>query len=186
MASYNYAIQNYETEKMARVVGRSLPVSTKQAIEISNRIRKKTLVRAKKILENVVAMKEAIPHKRFLDGVGHIPGIGPGRYPVKTCKAVLKLLDSVEANAQNKALNVNSLYICHIAAQKASKQWHYGRQRRRQMKRTNLEIVVREMPDKESKERKAKQKAGKTEKSESKALEEKQKLEAHQTKEAKK
>jgi len=141
---HNYTFKGYEKDRMARVIGRSLEVSLKQASEIGNFINGKTTEDSKKYLENVISKKAAIPFKKFNKGVGHKKGMGPGRYPVKTSTAIKDLLESVEANAQFKGLNTSSLSIIHISANKAATQWHYGRQRRRQMKRTHVEIVVEE------------------------------------------
>ena len=40
-------LKDYNKETMAKVVGRSLPISTKQAIEISNYVRGKNLQKMK-------------------------------------------------------------------------------------------------------------------------------------------
>ena len=69
---------------------------------------------------------------------------GPGRYPVKVSKHIIGFLNQVTANAQFKGLNTAHLIIAQIIVNKAGNQWHYGRQRRRQMKRTHIEIVVQE------------------------------------------
>ena len=129
---------------MARVIGRSIGISTRHAIEISNFMRGKNVQKMKAFLEDVIKMKRAVPFTRFNKGVGHKPGMGPGRYPIKSCTEILALLKSAEANAQFKALNTSNLVISHINADKASMAWHYGRQRRRRMKRTNMEIILTE------------------------------------------
>ncbi len=139
-----YAIQDYKPEHMARVLGRDLPISTKQSIEICNFIKKKKVKEAKKLLGKVMEKKLAVPYKRFNKDIGHKSGIAAGRFPQKTAGQITKLLDEVETNAQNKGLNVDDLYIIHLCAHKASAPWHYGRQRRRKMKRTHIEIVVEE------------------------------------------
>ena len=72
-----------------------------------------------------------------------------GRYPIKTCKTILQLLNSVRANAQNKGMSSN-LIISEIIANQGNKQMHYGRHRGK-MKRTHLKIVVKEMEKKETK-----------------------------------
>ena len=148
---------------MARALGRSLPISTKQSIELCRFIRNKPVKKAKEVLNAVARLKMPVPFKRFVGGLGHKKKIGPGSYPAKAAKEILKLVEGVEANAQFKGLNTNDLVIAHIKADKASKTWHFGRQRRRQMKRTNLELVVEEMPSKkeekaEKEQRKKKEK----------------------------
>ena len=143
--AYSYAFKDYNAETMARGVIMSADVSTKHCVEIANAIRGKKIAQAKDILNNAMTMKKAIPFRRFKHNIGHKTGIGPGRFPVKACGQVLKVLDSCEANAQNKGLNTDDLKIIHISANMASRPWHYGRARRRKMKRTHVEIVLEEM-----------------------------------------
>jgi large subunit ribosomal protein L22 len=125
--------------------GMSLPISTKQSIEICNFIRGRPLAKAKLLLAETIAKKRAIPFKRFNADTGHKKGIGAGKYPEKACKEILKLLNAVEANAQFKGLSTGDLVISELVPNRASTPWHYGRQRRRKMKRTNIKVVVKEM-----------------------------------------
>ena len=145
--AYRYAFNNYNKELMAKAVGHSLSVSTKQCVEICSHIRGKNIARAKTILNNVIAMKEAIPFKRFNQSVAHKKGIGPGRYPVKACTAVLSIIKTAKSNAQFKGLNKSNMILRHICAHKASTPWHYGRQRGVKMKRTHVEVVLEEVKD---------------------------------------
>ncbi|MFH1210914.1 MAG: 50S ribosomal protein L22 [archaeon] len=132
-------------EHEAKVVGRNMSISTKQTIEIVNFIRGRNLAKAKEILEKVMQKKIAVPYKRFNMDTGHRKGkIGPGRYPIKASKEILMLLNSLEANAQNKGLDVDALYLKTIIPNQGSTSWHYGRHRRRQAKRTHLEIIAEE------------------------------------------
>lgn len=129
---------------MARAVGVALPISYKHSYEICNFIKHKNLADAKKMLQDVVEKKIAVPYKRFDFDLAHKRKIGPGRYPEKTSLEFIKLLESVEANAQFKGLNTSNLVIVHLSAHKAAKAWHYGRLSRRRMKRTNVEVCVEE------------------------------------------
>jgi len=131
-------------ENSAKVNGISLPISTKQAIEICSFIRGMNPDYAKKLLEEVVQKNVAVPYRRFNKGVGHKTKIGPGRYPVNAAKEFIKLIDSASANAQFKGLNTSSLIISRACANKAGNFWHFGRKRRRKMKRTHVEIFVEE------------------------------------------
>lgn len=150
---------DYDKEEMAIAVGKSLPVSSKHCMEIASVIRGKKLSVAKQIVQDSIDFKKAIPFKRFNDNMGHKKGrMASGRYVPKACKAVMKLLDSVEANAQFKGLNTNALVINHVNANIASRPWRAGRQSRRKSKRTHFEVMVveveekpREKPSKESK-----------------------------------
>lgn len=143
---------------MAKVAGISLPISTKHSIEICNFIRNKNLSKARDLLKEVIELKKTIPFKRFTGDVGHKKGkIGPGRYPKKASIEIIKLLNTAEANAQFKGLNTSNLVIKHICANKASTPWRYGRQRRRKMKRTHVEIIVEEKASKERKKKETKE-----------------------------
>jgi large subunit ribosomal protein L22 len=145
MAKYKYSFQNYNAEKMARVVGVSMPISTKQSIEVSSYLRGRTLNSAKKILNDAINLKKPIPFMRFTDSVGHKKGLNvQGRFACKTSENFLKLLESCEANAKNKGLDTENLIIVHINAHKAAQQWHYGRIRRIRFKKTHVEIVLEE------------------------------------------
>ncbi len=126
------------------VNGRNLPISTKKSVEVCNLIRNKKKKKAKATLNRVINMQEAVPYRRYNDNTSHKPGIGPGKYPIKTTQEILKLVENAEANAQNKGLSTN-LIIDHISAHKAPLQWHYGRKRRRRQKNTHVRIIVKEL-----------------------------------------
>jgi len=146
-----YSTEKYDKENMARVVGRSLPISTKFCIEICNLIRNKSTEEAKKILQDAIDGKKAIPFKIFNRDLSHKKKMGPGRFPKKAAIEIINLLESAEANAQFKGLNTSNLSITHINAHLASRPWRYGRQRRRKAKRTHAEIVVAETKQSENK-----------------------------------
>lgn len=155
---YKYSAKNYDKENMARTIGSSLPISTKHSIEICNFIRNTNLSKAKNILKDIIEEKKPLPFKRYTGGIGHKKGkIGSGRYPKKASLEIIKILNAVEANAQFKGLNTANLFIKHICANKASRPWHYGRQRRRKMKRTHIEVVVEEKVSKEKEKKEVKQ-----------------------------
>lgn len=160
--AYHYATQ-IGNEHTARALGKDMRISTKMSIEICNHIRYRKLEDAKNILKRVTLLQEAIPVKRFTFDQGHKKGgIGPGRYPIKACGAVLDLLQLVEANAQFKGLNTSLLEIVHLCAHKASIPVHGGRRGGRETKRTHIEVVVEEKAPKEKKVRaQKKQESGK-------------------------
>ncbi|MBD3313925.1 50S ribosomal protein L22 [Candidatus Woesearchaeota archaeon] len=148
MADYKYSFPAYNSESMARAVGRDLPISTKQAIEVCNSIRKKNLLKAKAMLENVIKKKQPIEFRRFTNGLGHRKGnLTSGRYPIKTSGNILTILNSAEVNGQQKGLNTSKLSIIHVAAKKASGPMRFGRHRGRQAKRTHIEVVLGEVED---------------------------------------
>jgi large subunit ribosomal protein L22 len=151
-----YSIQGINEEHSAKAKINAVSVSTKHSIEICNFIRKKNLQKAKELLKLAIEKKKPIPFKRFVGEVGHKKGkIASARYPIKTCTQILKILESVEANAQFKGLNTSNLIISHICANKASTPWRYGRHIRRKSKRTHIEVVVEERAEKKKPAKKA-------------------------------
>ncbi len=137
-----YAFQGFEKEKMARALGKDLPISMKHASMVCQAIKGKKVQRARDILTDSIELKKAIPFTRFNRDKGHKPKIGPGRYVPKTCIEILKVLNSAESNGNQKSLG--DMMIIHACAHKASSPWHFGRWRRRQMKRSHIEIIVAE------------------------------------------
>lgn len=158
MSKIKYASDKF-SEHMARALGRDLPISTKHGVNICKMIRGKTTVVAKKLLEEVISMKRAVPYKRYYRELSHKRKIGPGRFPISTASEFLKLVKSVEANAQVKSLNASNLIIIHISSHIASRPWRFGRKRGRKAKRSHVQIIVEEIAQKESDK-----KGGKTDK----------------------
>ncbi len=154
MASYKYAYQGYDEKKMARAVGVSLPISYKQAIEICRYLKNRSLVSAKNAVNDVLAMKKAVPYKRFNMDVGHKPGIAAGRYPQKASREILKLINVAEANANVKGLS--NLHIKHMSANRAPAGPRAGRIPG-EAKRAHVEIVIEEKQEEKKAERKSKE-----------------------------
>jgi large subunit ribosomal protein L22 len=148
---YALKSEEKEAENMAKAYGRDLGISTKHSTEICRNITGKSVARAKTILSEVVLKKTAIRMRRYTMDRAHQKGVGPGRFPVKAAEAILKIVESAESNAQNKGLNTKDLVIVHISAHKAARPWHMGRQRRRKTKRSHIQVVVKEVKEKQKK-----------------------------------
>lgn len=151
MTNYSYSTQ---IKNSAKAVGRNLSISPKHSLETCRFIRGKNLQKAQQILHKVIKKETPVPYKRHHQDLGHKKGMAAGRYPVKACQEILKLLHSVESNAQDHGLNKESLIIAHISAQKASNQPRYGRHLGRTAKRTHIEVIVKESKKKETKKQK--------------------------------
>ena len=121
----------------------NLPVSTKQCVEICRSLRFKDISYAKKFVEEVSLLKRAVPYKRSVMNIAHKAGMSAGRYPQKAKKEILRLLKSVEANAQAKGLDVSNLKITKILANRASIPLT-GERHGGATKRTHVEVEVRE------------------------------------------
>ncbi|MBI4150418.1 50S ribosomal protein L22 [Candidatus Woesearchaeota archaeon] len=149
MARYNYAFQSFDPEHMARAVGRDLGISPKHSIELCRFLKNKNVQKAKTILNDVIAKKQAVPSKIFTGGASHRKGkMAGGRYPVTAASALLSIIENAEANAQQKGLNTANLVVMHLCAQRASRPFHAGRFRGRKMKRSHIEVVVAEQQQK--------------------------------------
>ena len=138
-----YAFQKFDNH-CAKASGQALPISVKSAINICNKIKGMDAQKAVAYLHEVAQLNAAVPFTRFTDGVGHRRGnMASGRYPVKAAQAIANVLKGAIANAEAKNFD-EKLTIIHINANKAARPMHQGRQRRREMKRTHVEIVLKE------------------------------------------
>lgn len=99
MVKLGYTVE-YRIETMARAYGRELPIAWKKSVELARAIRGKTVEHAREYLEQVAALKQPVPMKRYKRWVAHKSGYGPARYPTKAAKAFLKILESAVANAE--------------------------------------------------------------------------------------
>jgi large subunit ribosomal protein L22 len=140
---YNYAFKS-DAQNTVKIVGRDISISTKIAIEMCSFIRNKPVAKVKAMLEKIKDKKMALPIRRFTEGAGHKTGIGSGKFPYNASCEFIELLESLEANAQNKGLS-SSLMIIHACAQKAATPFHYGRKRRIRTKRSHVELAAKEM-----------------------------------------
>jgi len=137
-------------EHLAKAQAHNLAISTKHAVEICRHLRYKTTHQAKQILENTINLSSPVPFLKFKTDIGHKAGMAAGRFPQKAAKEVLKLIKTVEANAQFKGLNTSYLKISKILANKAAIPLTGGRSRTG-TKRSHLEIEVKESQEKKKK-----------------------------------
>jgi len=146
-----------KNEHLAKASANNISISPKHSIELCRHLRYKTTSQAKKILEDVITLKKPIPFKRFKKDIGHKPGMAAGRFPQKAAREMLKLVKSVETNAQFKGLNTSNLKITKSLANKATTPMTGGRQRTG-TKRANLEIEVQETKEMKSRKQKLQEK----------------------------
>ncbi|VVB80922.1 50S ribosomal protein L22 [uncultured archaeon] len=138
-----YSYSTKITENCAKAVGLSLPISLKKSTQVCQAVRGMNVQKAKKLLEDAITLKKAIPFTRYNRNVAHKAGMAAGRFAVKTCEEILDLLKSAEANAQFKGLSTGNLIIRHASAQKGPTTQKYGRQRTK-TKRAHIELVLEE------------------------------------------
>ncbi len=119
MPEFGYSFQGYNPVVHVRASLREVDLSPKEAREVCEAIKGLSLEDARSLLRDVVDLRRPIPFRRYHGKVGHkagLQGFYAGRYPVKVAKAVLKLLDSLEANAEYRGLDPGKLKLIHAAA----------------------------------------------------------------------
>lgn len=111
MARINYSI-NADPENTSKAMGSELHISPKKSREVCCKIKGMKASEARKFLEDVIAMKQAVPFKRHSEGAGHRKGpMAGGRYPVSASKEILKVLKNAESNAEYKVLNLQTCIL---------------------------------------------------------------------------
>jgi len=139
----------------AKAFARNVPISWKHGIEISKALRFHSVEYAKRFLGEVITLKRAVPFPSYWRDVGHKAGMSAGRYPQKAAREFLRLLNTVEANAQVKGLNTASLKITKLITNRAPKAPSAGR-KRHTAKRSHIEIEVQEGTARKAVEKKIK------------------------------
>lgn len=141
-----------DPENSARAIGRELRISPKHSFEICNAIRGMKLEDAKKYVEDVIKLKQPVPFKRYKKYVSHRrgKGFGPGRYPKRAAKEILRLLESVEHNAEYGGIDTENARITHISAYRGRvypgrKPRAHGRATEWNTDTVNIEIIVEEI-----------------------------------------
>lgn len=124
MPEWGYSILGLDPANTAKASGRELRISPKAAKEICAAIKGMMLNEAKEFLRQVIAKKRAVPYRRYKKKLPHRRGLqkaAAGRYPVKAASKILRVLESAEANAEYKGLDIESLKIIHAAAYPGAK-----------------------------------------------------------------
>ena len=128
MPRWGYSIKGLDPDRSVKCAGRELRISPKAATEICRAIKGMKIEEARKLLEEVISRKRAIPYKRYKKEVPHKSlqeRWYAGRYPVKAAERILRLLEELEANAEYKGLDLEKLRIIHAASQRGIKTRKY-------------------------------------------------------------
>ncbi len=139
-----------DEEKSARAYGYELHCSQKDSQNIARALRGMKVDAAKKYLEEVVAMKRALPAIYHKKKRPHQKGIGPGSFPEKAARYVLKILENAENNAEYKGFDVDNMKITHISAYqgriiKGMMPRAHGRATDKNETTTDVEIILEEV-----------------------------------------
>jgi large subunit ribosomal protein L22 len=139
-----------DPDKTAKAYGYELHCSMKDSINLSHAIRGMKTSAAKQYLEEIIAMKRPLPaiyHKRKR---AHQKGIGPGSFPQKAARYMLKTLENAENNAEYKGFDVENMKIVHVSAYsgriiRGIMPRAHGRATDKNTVTTNIEIVIEEV-----------------------------------------
>lgn len=155
MPRWSYSVKFRDESTIAKGMMWDVPVHPKVMSEVARAIRGMRVDQARRFLEAVIEKREAVPFRRAHGKQAHRRGLADkwgwpvGRYPVKAAKYMLKLLDNVVANAENKGLDSEKLRIIHVAAHKGItlKRWMpraYGRATPKFKVHSHIEMIVKE------------------------------------------
>ncbi|GAB67555.1 60S ribosomal protein L17 [Plasmodium cynomolgi strain B] len=119
-----YAKKLRDFGKCAKGAGMDLRVHFKNTYETARAIRRMKLLDAKKYLNDVIEKKRCVPFRRYNGGVGRTNQAKEfnhtqGRWPAKSCKFLLNVLDNVQANAEARNLEVSKLRLIHVMVNRA-------------------------------------------------------------------
>src|SRR5574341_2682461 len=110
----NYSIEP-DPKKTSKAIGKELHISRKHAHKISSEIKVMKVEAAREFLEDVSALKRAVPYRRYKRNIPHRKGMCTGRYPQKAAKEFLRVLQNAENNATYKGLDSENMRVSHIA-----------------------------------------------------------------------
>ncbi len=139
-----------DPDTSAKALGRELPISPKMSREICGMVRGMKVDQAVQALEDVIALKRAVPLKRYNKRVSHKPGVGPGRYPQKAAGEILKVIRSAMSNAEYKGLDVDGMVLTTITASRGRTiPGHmpraHGRATQWNQETVNIEVIIEEV-----------------------------------------
>ncbi len=141
--TYKYSFEGFNKEIMARASSTNQQVSLKKTVETAKALKGKKVVNAIAYLEGVMDEKIPVPYKRYTMGIAHRPGkgIATGGYPVNVAKEILRLIKAAAKNASELEIS-GDLYVISVSGRKGTTRYRPGRFSGRQMKSTNLEVIV--------------------------------------------
>ncbi len=133
----------YEKDKHVLVISHNRRISMKDAREIGNAIKGKSLSNAINFLEKVIKLKQPIEFRRYTEGAGHKKGLRHGgRYPVNASKEIVKLLRIMAKNAEYKGFDVDNVYIKYFVVSKGFRFYRPRRIRFRPQKSKSTNVYI--------------------------------------------
>ena len=142
--------QKTDPETTSRALGVEIGVSPKHCREVCKMLVGKKVEDAKKYLQGVIDLKTAVPYTRFKMFLNPKPKVGPGRYPKNAAKAILRVIESAQSNAEYKGLEADNMRVKVAAAHRGRIEKGYmpraqGRSTPWNEQTTNIEIILEEV-----------------------------------------
>jgi large subunit ribosomal protein L22 len=139
-----------DPDKTATAYGYELHCSKKDSLNLAQAIRGMKTEDAKKLLQEIIDMKRPLPTVFHKKKRAHQKGIGPGSYPQKAARYMLKTLVNAENNAEYKGFDVENMKIAHVSTYggrviKGIMPRAHGRATDKNTKTTNIEIILEEV-----------------------------------------
>ena len=141
---------NVDPDKSAKAYGYELHCSRKDSMNLASAIKGMKTENAKKYLNEIIKMKRPLPAIFHNKKRAHQKSIGPGSYPEKAARYMLKTLENAENNAEYKGFDIENMKITHISTYggriiKGTMPRAQGRATNKNRKTTNIEIVIEEV-----------------------------------------
>ena len=148
--------------------GKDLRTHWKNTFHVGRAIKGMLLNKAEEYLKEVLEHKRCIPYSRFDHSVGRCSaaiqfGLTKGRYPEKSVRLVLNLLQNAKSNAEAKKLNIEKLLVKNVFVNQATE----GRRRTYRAhgsinaycsSNCHVDIVCEELKERVKKEKKEEEK----------------------------
>eukprot|EP01083_Nonionella_stella_P064213 167166_1 len=125
MVKYSATAEN--PEKTCKTRASNLRVHYKNTREAAHVLKGMKLKRAQRYLNEVIGHKDIVPFKVHTGGIGRHAQTkkwkcSQGRWPEKSCRFLLNILQNLESNAESQGLEVEQLTISHVQVNRAPKQ----------------------------------------------------------------
>jgi len=139
-----------DSDKTAKAYGYELHCSQKDSMNLAHAIKGMKTENAKKYLQEIIDMKRPLPAVYHNRKRSHQKGIGPGSFPQKAARYMLKTLENAENNAEYKGFDVENMKITSISAYRGRQikgimPRAHGRATDKNEITSNIEIIIEEV-----------------------------------------
>jgi large subunit ribosomal protein L22 len=139
-----------DPDKTAKAYGYELHCSRKDSTNLAYALKGMKTEDAKKYLQEIIDMKRPLPTIFHNRKRSHQKGIGPGSYPQKAARYMLKTLENAENNAEYKGFDPENMKIAHISTYggrvvRGVMPRAHGRATDKHTRTTNIEIILEEV-----------------------------------------